>query len=153
MSEVKGQESTMYKRQNWKKIPMKKKKYRKPASKQAFANKLRKNMTSAELLLWGRLREMDGCEWEAQKVVAGYIPDFVEEGLELIVEVDGPYHRYQTRKDNIRTRNLQKRGYQVMRFQNSEILLHIDSVVSDIRQRCQEVRGLLYSSSTAYQDR
>lgn len=123
----------MRKRKQRVKRPYKKRKYT-LAEKLAYADKLRKRMTPAERVLWReikrRQRKGSRFEFEAQKVVCGYIPDFVCESVKLIVEVDGKVHNKQRRKDAFRTKNLNKSGYAVVRFTN-EFVIHSPEVVMD----------------------
>ncbi len=54
-----------------------------------------------------------------------YIPDFVlEYPYFIIFEIDGSYHKAQTQreKDDIRDKYYRDKGYEVMRFDNNEVL-------------------------------
>ena len=101
-------------------------------------------MTKAEVVLWKRLKELPW-DFEAQKVVCGYIPDFVEESSYLIIEVDGEYHNtpYQKKKDARRTRHLNQEGYKVIRFMNEEVLTNLGLVVERILAQCHYEPELL----------
>lgn len=97
--------------------PKKRSKYRYTLEeKRAYADKLRKRMTPAELKLWVELKRRQsrvGADFKAQEVVCGYIPDFVELSAGLIVEVDGPIHRHQKKRDAIRQKHLEASGYRL----------------------------------------
>ena len=104
-------------------------------NKEKYAKKLRERMTPAENHLWGVLKkEQSGtsADFQPQQVVAGYIPDFVEEDTKLIVEVDGPIHKYLRKRDEIRTQRLNLHGYKVIRFTNNEVFDNVHCVVKRI---------------------
>jgi very-short-patch-repair endonuclease len=100
--------------------------------KEAYAAKLRKRMTPAEQILWRRLRSRKGFNFEAQQVICGYIPDFVERDAMLIIEVDGAIHRYRQRYDSRRTQHLRRKGYKVLRYTNSQVRNDIDLVLEEV---------------------
>ena len=100
-----------------------------PEEKRKYADKLRKRMTPSEKVMWRHLKKMKECRWEAQQVICGYIPDFVERDLKLILEVDGPYHNRQKNRDIVRTRNLEHSGYKVLRVLNREVQQKLDTLL------------------------
>ena len=105
------------------------------AEKEAYARKLRKRMTPAEVAVWVALRRetwVHNIEFTPQKVTCGYIPDFVCEEHKLVVEIDGPIHKYQRKADAIRQRNIELAGYKVIRFTNREALWKTDWVIQEI---------------------
>ena len=55
------------------------------------ARQLRKRLTTAEQLLWRRLRRRQilGVQFNRQKVIAGYIVDFYAFRAGLVIEIDG----------------------------------------------------------------
>jgi len=52
--------------------------------------------------------------------------------LKLIVEVDGGQHAEQITYDSQRTRFLQSKGYQVVRFWNNEVLQNLSGVLETL---------------------
>ena len=96
--------------------------------KKDFAKKLDREMTKAEWALWYHLRNHG---FKAQKVLFGYIPDFVNMRRQLAVEVDGSIHNgsIQKEKDAEKDRNLSKRGFSVVRFSNEQVLNDMPSVL------------------------
>ena len=97
--------------------------------KQAYANRLRMQQTPAEKKMATILRGIDGCEnFEAQQVVCGYIPDFVDNTLMIIIEVDGPVHRYHRARDKRREIHLVNAGYRVIRFSNHSVIFNSEYV-------------------------
>lgn len=102
-------------------------------------------MTPAELAVWTLLKKVQwevDADFEPQKVVIGYIPDFVEEESKLIVEIDGPIHKYRKQRDARRQGHLEKEGYTVIRFTNAEVLSSTWRVVKEILRQVVECRSV-----------
>ncbi|HEX7046712.1 MAG TPA: DUF559 domain-containing protein [Gammaproteobacteria bacterium] len=98
------------------------------------AKNLRSNLTIAERNLWFHLRDrrLSGWKFRRQKVIAGYIVDFVCLEAGLIVESDGSQHQEREEYDARRTVQLEREGYKVLRFWNNEILRETKSVLEEI---------------------
>jgi very-short-patch-repair endonuclease len=105
-------------------------------TKGSVSRKLRRDQTDAERALWAKLRskQIAGAKFRRQQAIGPYFVDFVNFDSNLIVEVDGGEHgRDKMRnKDEVRTKWLQQRGYQVIRFWDNEVLQNIDSVLEKI---------------------
>ncbi|MDN5201476.1 endonuclease domain-containing protein [Fulvivirgaceae bacterium BMA10] len=102
-----------------------------------FANHLRKNMTKAEACLWKyalKARQMRGHQFRRQRPVLNYIADFMCKELKLIIEVDGITHHWEEVKknDKIRQEKLEKAGFILLRFDDEEVLNHINTVICEI---------------------
>jgi len=94
----------------------------------------RNNPTEAEYYLWFQLREKKlGVKFRRQTIINRYIVDFLCYEKKLIIEVDGGHHR-NNQNDKIRDELLQRKGFTVLRFWNSEVLEEIDRVVGRIRE-------------------
>jgi very-short-patch-repair endonuclease len=97
---------------------------------------LRRNMGEAEKKLWFRLRrrKLAGYRFRRQVPIGGYIVDFACVSARLIIEVDGGRHSRREGHvlDEMRTELLEARGYQVLRFWNSDVLSDIDRVTRNI---------------------
>lgn len=92
-------------------------------------------MTLAESFLWQNLRNNAlGHKFLRQHVIGDYIVDFVCRDDGLVIEVDGAYHaeREQQMDDEIRTHDLEKIGFRVIRFTNEEVLYDIEAVLEEI---------------------
>ncbi len=100
----------------------------------ARARQLRKTMSKAEQLLWGRLRNglLDGRRFRRQHPIGPYIIDFVCLAELLVIEVDGSHHAEPERieSDAARTAWLAREGYRVVRFPTTEVHDNIDGVLS-----------------------
>ncbi|MBT6312256.1 MAG: endonuclease domain-containing protein [Alphaproteobacteria bacterium] len=99
--------------------------------KLARARELRRNQTDAERKLWYLLqnRKLGGLKFRRQMPVGCYYADFLCAERWLIVEVDGGQHNGDERtRDEARTKELNRIGYQVIRFWNHEVLQNLDGV-------------------------
>ena len=101
------------------------------------AKQLHRNMTQAEAKLWKYLRahRMGDVHFRNQHAIGNYIVDFCAPRRKLIIEVDGSQHLEQQEYDAERTRYLETRGYQVLRFWNREVMNNIDEVLNVIWNR------------------
>lgn len=96
------------------------------------ARDLRKAMPKAEAALWNLLRRRStGCHFRRQHPVGPYFLDFACLEHRVGVECDGDYHDRHGR-DRTRDRFIEKQGFVVMRFWNSEVLYETTSVVNTI---------------------
>ena len=98
---------------------------------------LRKNQTDAEKKLWTilRNRQINGVKFRRQFPVGGYILDFYCPDFRLAIEADGGQH-YENKvkdQDDLRTRELNNLGIEMMRFTDREILTNSDGVVEAIQ--------------------
>ena len=101
--------------------------------------KLKNNLTPAELILWEHLRNKKlGVKFRKQHIIDFYIPDFVALSIKLIIEVDGKIHLYQKKKDAERTRRLQLMGFSIIRFTNKEVESDIENVVEKIKKEIKK---------------
>lgn len=98
------------------------------------ARKLRKNSTLPERKLWQLLRNrrLGGLKFRRQHPIGQFIVDFVCEERKLIVELDGNSHDDAYRYDMLRQRDLERRGYEVVRVNNEEVLDDAESVALGI---------------------
>jgi very-short-patch-repair endonuclease len=109
-----------------------------------LARKMRKHSTSAEECFWQKVRnrKLYGLKFNRQFIITFtfdatftkfYIADFYCEQLKLIVELDGQIHLKQQEQDLIRTEHMYKRGFQVIRFSNDQVLKEWEYVKSVIK--------------------
>lgn len=98
-----------------------------------FAKHLRRNMTSAEHLLWRHLRahRFDGQKFRRQQPIGPYVVDFVNFSARVIVEADGGQH-VASPEDAVRDAWLKAQGFQVLRFWNDDILQRTEAVLEAI---------------------
>jgi 5-methyltetrahydrofolate--homocysteine methyltransferase len=96
--------------------------------------KLRREMTPAEKILWQALRnrKLYGTKWRRQSNIDIFIADFRCPEHRLIVEVDGPIHQYKIQQDQCRTDVINQYDYRVLRFTNEEVLSALPVVLQKI---------------------
>jgi very-short-patch-repair endonuclease len=101
----------------------------------AFARRLRRVSTSAEDVLWARLRgsRFQGAKFKRQVPIDRYVVDFCRHAARLIVEVDGAQHDWQTPNDDGRAHVLESAGFNVVRFANEDVRNDLESVLQKIR--------------------
>jgi very-short-patch-repair endonuclease len=102
----------------------------------ARSRALRHAMTDAEKVLWRALKRIPvyGSHFRRQVPIGPYVADFACLKARLIVELDGGHHsRDDTQaKDAIRSQWLEREGYRVIRFWNSELNENIAGVLDTI---------------------
>ncbi|MEL7833557.1 endonuclease domain-containing protein [Fodinibius sp. Rm-B-1B1-1] len=114
-----------------------------------LARELRNNPTRAERTLWKHLRKrrLNGYRFLRQNPIIYdqrnyrkdfFIADFYCAEKQLVVEVDGAYHKYQQQYDRNRDKVISALGIEVLRIQNQE-LQNIDLVKEKIIQRLEEL--------------
>jgi very-short-patch-repair endonuclease len=98
------------------------------------ARALRSNLTDCELKFWRvvRNRRLKGFKFRRQVWIGNYIVDFICSDRRLIVELDGGQHADDTSYDEQRTSELEKLGYRVVRYWNSDVLGNFEGVVADV---------------------
>ncbi|MCK1421443.1 endonuclease domain-containing protein [Bradyrhizobium sp. 180] len=93
--------------------------------RRAAAKKLRANTTLHERMLWRVLKDlpMHGSHFRRQAPIGPYVVDFFCPAKRLIIELDGGHHSQEevAACDLDRQRWLEREGYRVVRFWNSEI--------------------------------
>lgn len=99
---------------------------------------LRKNQTDAEKKLWAivRNRQLSGVKFRRQFPVGKYILDFYCPEYRLGIEADGGQH-YENRcrqRDELRTKELNRLGVEIIRFSDREILTNFDGVYEIIQK-------------------
>ena len=100
------------------------------------ARAMRIEPTEAERKLWWNLRHrlaLPASHFRRQVRLGHYIVDFASHGLKLVIELDGGQHAERTELDAKRTRFLEREGYRVLRFWNSDVMQNIDGVLEVIQ--------------------
>lgn len=104
--------------------------------RRAAAKRLRANTTPHERMLWRALRELplEGTHFRRQAPIGPYVVDFFCPAKRLIVELDGGHHNDDetAKRDRERQAWLEKEGYRVIRFWNSEIAADLTAVLERI---------------------
>jgi very-short-patch-repair endonuclease len=89
-------------------------------------------MPKAEAVLWAQLRRSQlGCRFRRQHPIDPYILDFACLTHRLAVECDGDHHdRYG--RDRERDLAIERAGFTIMRFWNSDVLFKTGDVLATI---------------------
>jgi len=112
------------------------------------AKELRNNLTFAELVLWGYLKQNPlGHKFRRQHPLGIFIADFYCHSLKLVIEVDGNIHDTLEAKINDERREhiIKSEGLSILRFRNKEV----KGLNEDLRRRIlnilEEASDLSYS--------
>lgn len=93
-------------------------------------------MTPEEVKLWVQLRHLNkqGYHFRRQVPLDGYVLDFAEFRLKLIIEVDGSQHGMPDGEssDTKRDAHFQHSGFTVLRFWNVDVNQAMDGVIDKI---------------------
>lgn len=114
------------------------------AKLQPFANQLRKDLTKAEACLWKyalRAGMRKGYSFRRQRPVLNFIADFMCKELKLVIEVDGITHTWEETvvKDRIKDEKLKEAGFQILRFDDEDVLKNINKVIEEIDLKIEEI--------------
>lgn len=109
-----------------------------------YAKKLRNNPTRAEARMWEYLQKhrIIGNKFRRQHPIWIYVADFYCHYLRLVIEIDGDIHfeKEVQEKDEIKERDIRNLGVDVIRFTNVEVLCDIDSVLSRLYFKIEEIK-------------
>ena len=105
-----------------------------------LAQRLRKNQTKEEALLWYNFLRKCQPRFHRQYVIGNYIVDFYCHKANLVIELDGSQHYdpAQQAADKDRDAYLNSLGLMVLRIPNNEINQNFRGV-------CEHIHGLLQS--------
>jgi very-short-patch-repair endonuclease len=103
------------------------------------ARELRRSMTTAERLLWERLRanRLHGFHFRRQHIIHGFIVDFYCHAAAFVIEVDGDVHGDTREYDRERDTVLSARGLLFVRFTNTEVSSATQAVLNRITAACR----------------
>ena len=101
-----------------------------------FVKELRSKPTDAEIVLWEMIRgkQLDGYKFRRQHIIGSFIADFVCLSKRLVLEVHGLIHQVPENKisDAERTLELNRLGFDVLRFTNEEVIFKSQDVLNKI---------------------
>ncbi len=77
-----------------------------------------------------------GYKFRKQHPIGDYIADFICIEKKLVIEVDGGYHNTLElqQDDRVKTIDIEKMGYSVIRFTNEEVEQDLQNVIMKIKQ-------------------
>jgi very-short-patch-repair endonuclease len=96
------------------------------------ARKLRRQMSSPEVLLWDQLRGSKlGFKVRRQHPIGPYVADFFVREAGLVLEIDGSPHDYGDRpeRDHRRDRYMSERGFRIVRLVASDVMKNLDGAL------------------------
>ncbi|WP_082472629.1 endonuclease domain-containing protein [Sphingomonas sp. Leaf357] len=95
---------------------------------------MRSEPTGPEARLWYHLRakRLNGVKFSRQVVIGAFIADFAARSHRLVIELDGDTHAGNEARDAQRTAWLERQGYRVIRFANSDVMINEASVLEAI---------------------
>jgi very-short-patch-repair endonuclease len=109
-----------------------------------ICRRFRKNQTKAESNFWNtvRNRQLEGYKIQRQYPInfewnnknKFFIADFYCHEAKLIIEIDGGIHETQKNYDKNRDKIIKLLGYNIIRFQNEEIMKHLDNVIKKLKK-------------------
>jgi very-short-patch-repair endonuclease len=100
------------------------------------ARALRRNSTDAERTLWFELRDhrLNGASFRRQVPIQNYVADFVCHAAKLVIELDGGQHFSDSEEaaDARRSATIEAKGFQVLRFNNHDVMTNRAGVLETI---------------------
>ena len=118
---------------------------------QIFRSELRCRMTKGEVVLWKFIKgDQLGYRFRRQYGIGNYIVDFYCPKLKLAVEVDGFTHSECEvfEKDKRKEKFITSIGIMLIRYNDDQILNHLDDVLTDIEVSCKDRDKFIASSAT-----
>lgn len=99
------------------------------------AKELRKAGMLHEALMWNQLKrgQINGLDFDRQKIIGSYIVDFYCAEKALVLELDGSSHDGRHEYDARRDAFLQSLGLTVLRIPVSEVLKNMSGVVAFLK--------------------
>ena len=110
-----------------------------PPQMTQHARDLRKNPTDAERLIWARVARFRP-RFTRQLRIGGYIVDLACREAKLAVEFDGSQH-LDSEYDARRTAFLERLGWRVLRFWNSDVIDNPDGVAETVLAAVGDILG------------
>jgi very-short-patch-repair endonuclease len=108
-----------------------------PTTQRELRRKLRKDQPSTERLLWSKLRnrQLFGFKFRRQYGIGSYVVDYCCPEAKVVIEIDGDSHFLDQNakdKDKVRQNFIGGLGFNVIRFNNRDIIENISGVLESI---------------------
>ncbi|WP_375393990.1 endonuclease domain-containing protein [uncultured Sphingomonas sp.] len=106
------------------------------------ARQLRREAPEPERRLLRGLREaFPHLKWRHQTPLGPFHPDILCFSEKLVIEVDGDTHAHTVSEDAARTRFIERQGYRVLRFTNTDVMQNLEGVLTQISFSLREKEG------------
>lgn len=113
-----------------------------PSGTVQHARQLRRDAPEPERRMLRALRDaFPHLKWRHQAPLGPYRADILCFSERLVIEVDGDTHATTTDYDAIRTRSIERQGYRVIRFANTDVMTNLDGVLTQISSSLREKEG------------
>src|SRR4029077_17758344 len=89
----------------------------------------------------GSARASDRAPLSRQHPLGSHVVDFACPGRKLAIELDGGQHAQQAEQDAVRTLEIARRGYRLIRFWNNDVMHNLAGVLEVIRQELGNSRS------------
>ncbi|MBO4683618.1 MAG: endonuclease domain-containing protein [Alphaproteobacteria bacterium] len=113
-----------------------------PANKslRGRARELRKNSTLAEVLFWNvvKNKQLNGLDFDRQKVIGNYIVDFYCPQLNVVIEIDGCSHATKQEYDKSRDEYLKSLGMHILHVYDEDVKRDMDGVLRMVSGFCEK---------------
>ena len=109
-----------------------------------IAERLRRDMTIAEKLLWAKLcKNQLGVRIRRQHPIWKFIADFYCHEVKLVIEIDGGIHLNagKTEDDISRSIILNEFKIEVLRFTNDQVINEMDNVIEKIKSTIELLKA------------
>ncbi|MDR0533243.1 MAG: DUF559 domain-containing protein [Verrucomicrobiales bacterium] len=97
----------------------------------ARARELRRAGVLHEVFLWQRIkgRQLNGLDFDRQKIIGNYIVDFYCAASQTIIELDGSSHENKAEYDRLREQYLTSLDLQVIHIAAADVLRNLEGVM------------------------
>jgi cyclase len=115
-----------------------------------IAERLRREMTAAEKILWERVcKNQLGVRIRRQHPIWKFIADFYCHEVKLVIEIDGGIHLHSENKEYDISRDIILKEFQIgiLRFTNDEINNEPDLVIEKIKRTIELLKQKLLQKS------
>ena len=105
------------------------------------ARNLRKNSTLSEVVFWNAVKnkQINGIDFDRQKVIGNYIVDFYCAQLKLVIEIDGSSHDNKQGYDTARDEYLRTLGLHVLHVYESDVRYDINGVIQMLHEYIKQI--------------
>lgn len=102
------------------------------------AKTLRRDLTKSEKIMWSLLKDLNrqGASFRRETPIGPYIADFAWLSKRIVIEVDGDSHEtgHGRKHDAIRDTFLRAEGFQILRFDNAQVIDNSEYVFLEIQK-------------------